>query len=433
VSATAPASAPYLAAFRPSSAGPPWLAALRESAIARFGALGFPASTDEGWRFTSAAPLAQTPFTPPRATGLAPGAVAPLVLARDEGPRVLWVDGAVSVSARNLPAGVRVESLRGAIARTPELVRAHLATTTGSESAFTALNTAFFEDGAFVFVPAGVALERPVELLFAATAPAGEATLSHPRTLVVLERGARATVVENYGALADGVYWRNAVTELVVGDGAALALYRVQRESRAAYQVATTAARQGRDSTLRLHPLALGAALARHDIHTELAGRGGELVLNGFYLLGGTQHADHHTVIDHAEPDCASHEYFNGLVGAQAHGVFNGRIIVRPGAQRTDSKQTNHNLLLSTDARADSQPQLEIYADDVKCTHGSTVGPLDEGALFYLESRGLARAAAAAMLTYGFAAEILGRMEHPALRAACEALVQGRLQVAGRG
>ena len=187
------------------------------------------------------------------------------------------------------------------------------------------------------------------------------------------------------------------------------------------------------DSALRLHPITLGASLARHDVYTELAGGGAELVLNGFYLLRGSQHADHHTVIDHQQAHGTSHEYYNGIIGEQAHGVFTGRIIVRPGAQRTDSKQTNNNLLLSPEARADSQPQLEIYADDVKCTHGSTAGPLDDTALFYLRSRGLSPETAAGMLTYGFAAEILSRMQHAGLREQLDHLVRARLADRARG
>jgi len=251
--------------------------------------------------------------------------------------------------------------------------------------------------------------------------------VSHPRSLIVVERGARAAVVETYAALLDGVYWTNAVTEVVVGAGAWAELYRVQREGPHSFQVATTHSRQERDSYLGLHVVTLGAALARHDIDAVLDGAGAELILNGLYLLSGAQHADHHTVIDHAQPHCASHEFFNGVLAERSHGVFTGRIIVRPGAQRTDSKQTNNNLLLSTEARADSQPQLEIYADDVKCTHGSTVGPIDQMQLYYLRSRGLAPEAARSILTYGFGAEILDRMRHPVVRDRLDRLVRERL------
>ena len=278
-------------------------------------------------------------------------------------------------------------------------------------------------------VPANTTLESPLEVVFLSRGRAGSdgPIVSHPRSLIVVERGARAVVVETYAALSDGVYWSNAVTEVVVGEGASAELYRVQQEGPHSFQVGTTHSRQERDSYLGLHVVTLGAALARHDINAVLDGPGAELILNGLYLLGGTQHADHHTVIDHAQPHCASHEFFNGVLAERAHGVFNGRIIVRPGAQRTDSKQTNNNLLLSTEARADSQPQLEIYADDVKCTHGSTVGPIDQTQLYYLRSRGLSPEAARSILTYGFGAEILDRMRHPEVRDRLDRLVRERL------
>jgi len=249
----------------------------------------------------------------------------------------------------------------------------------------------------------------------------------HPRNLVVIDREARASVVETYAALESDVYWTNSVTEVIVGDGARVDYHRVQRESARAYHVAATQTHQGRDSTVHLHTVAFGAVLSRHDIGTVMAGPGGTLILNGLYLLAGRQHADHHTTIDHAADHCASHEYFNGVLDGHSRGVFTGRIIVRPGAQKTDSKQTNNNLLLSTDAHADSQPQLEIYADDVKCTHGSTVGPLDPRALFYLRSRGIDEDQARRLMTYGFAAEILGRMEVAPLRAQLDRIVRDRL------
>ncbi len=434
----------YVAAFRTfagngAAGAPAWLKEMREAAIARFAELGFPTTKQEEWRFTSVAPIAETTFTLSRGRDTAhvtAQQLEPLCVGGRRAVRVVFVDGAFAPSlsaVAGLSRGVRAESLAAALERDPELARQHLARYAPYQaSPFAALNTAFLCDGAFVYVPAGVEFDRPIELVFVATA--GDApTVSHPRSLVVVERGARATVVESYVALADGVYWTNAVTEVAVGDGARLELYRLQRESRQAYQVATTHATQGRDSVLRLHPIALGGGLARHDVQTVLAGSGAELILNGFYLLHGSQHSDHHTVIDHAQPHCASHEFFNGIVGERAHGVFNGRIIVRPGAQRTDSKQTNNNLLLSTEARADSQPQLEIYADDVKCTHGSTVGPLDQTALYYLRSRGLSPETAAGMLTYGFAAEILGRMAHTELREELDRVVRARLADRSRG
>ncbi len=442
-------TAPYVADFEAfarngASGAPDWLKELREGAIGRFAELGFPTMKQEEWRFTSVAPIADQRFIlahapgSPGPSGTPVGLPAPSDIERlclGAGPRVVFVDGrhAPTLSTpADLVGGARAGSLAAAL-RTDaggELARAHLARhARWRDSAFAALNTAFLADGAFVHVPADVTLERPLEVVFVSTGRArSEGPLvSHPRSLIVVERGARAAVVETYAALSDGVYWTNAVTEVVVGAGAWAELYRVQREGPHSFQVATTHSRQERDSYLGLHVVTLGAALARHDIDAVLDGAGAELILNGLYLLGGAQHADHHTVIDHAQPHCASHEFFNGVLAERSHGVFTGRIIVRPGAQRTDSKQTNNNLLLSTEARADSQPQLEIYADDVKCTHGSTVGPIDQMQLYYLRSRGLAPEAARSILTYGFGAEILDRMRHPVVRDRLDRLVRERL------
>ncbi len=419
-----------------ASGAPAWLRELRQGAIARFSELGFPTTKQEEWRFTSVAPIADARFR------LAHAPRSPLPEHADierlcvgAGPRVVFVDGrhvpALSTPAE-LTGGARAGSLAAALRAgvDSELARTHLARhARWRDSAFAALNTAFLTDGAFVHVPAGVTLGQPLEVVFLSTGQAGSdgPTVSHPRSLIVVERGARAAVVETYAGLSDGVYWSNAVTEVVVGEGARVEVYRVQQEGPRGFQVATTHSRQERDSYLALHVVTLGAALARHDINAVLDGPGAELILNGLYLLSGAQHADHHTVIDHAQPHCASHEFFNGVLAERAHGVFNGRIIVRPGAQRTDSKQTNNNLLLSTEARADSQPQLEIYADDVKCTHGSTVGPIDQTQLYYLRSRGLSPEAARGILTYGFGAEILDRMGHPDVRERLDRLVRARL------
>ena len=428
-----------------ASGAPDWLKELREGAIGRFAELGFPTMKQEEWRFTSVAPITEAEFTlapapcSPGPAGTPLGLPAPSDIERlcvGAGPRVVFVDGrhAPTLSTpADLAGGVWAGSLAAAFrtdAARAELARAHLARhARWRDSAFAALNTAFLADGAFVQVPADVTLEQPLELVFLATgrALADGPIVSHPRSLIVVERGARATVVETYAGISEGVYWTNAVTEVVVGEGARAELYRVQREGPHSFQVATTHSRQERDSYLGLHVMTLGAALARHDINAVLDGPGAELILNGLYLLSGAQHADHHTVIDHAQPHCASHEFFNGVLGERAHGVFNGRIIVRPGAQRTDSKQTNNNLLLSPEARADSQPQLEIYADDVKCTHGSTVGPIDQMQLYYLRSRGLSPEAARSILTYGFGAEILDRMRHADVRDRLDRLVRARL------
>ena len=414
---------------------PPWLKEIRAAALARFAEAGFPSTHQEEWRFTSVAAIAETPFAvPARRAGPAAKRVAPLFLPVESACRLVFVNGRYSEalsSVDGLPGGVRAGSLATALASEPALLERHLARHAGyAANPFGALNTAFIHDGAFVHVAAGVDLDAPLQLLFL-SAPGAKPTVTHPRSLIVVERGARASVVESYAALHEGTYWTNAVTEVVLAEDAHLELVRSQREAPGAFHVATTHTLQERSSVLRFHPIVLGAVLARHDIVSVLDGPGAELVLNGLYLQDGTRHADHHTVIDHAKPDCQSHEFFNGVLADAGRGVFNGRIIVRPGAQRTDSKQTNHNLVLSEQARADSQPQLEIYADDVKCTHGATLGPLDAKELFYLQSRGLDPRQARGLLLYGFGAEILGRIRHAGVRAVLDGLVRGTLEAPG--
>ena len=414
-------------AFAANGAGaaPAWLREKRTAAVARFAELGFPTTRQEDWRFTSVAPLVDTAFVP--ATG---GGDAGAGVAKTGAPRLVFLNGRFSAersTVTGLPEGVRAGSIAAALrGDSAALVEQHLACHAPiADSAFTALNTAFLRDGAFVHLPRGTVLREPLHLIFR-SAPGLTPAVTHARVLLIADEEARATVVEHYVG-DDATYWTNQVTEIVVGDGARIELIRLQQEGSGAYHVASLHSNQGRDSELRIHPLAVGATLVRHDITNVLDGPGAELLLNGLYLLGGHQHADHHTVIDHAQPDCRSHEYFNGVLDDHARGVFNGRIIVRPGAQRTDSKQTNHNLVLSEDARADSQPQLEIYADDVKCTHGATLGPLDPKELFYLQSRGIAPAEARALLVYGFGAEILGRLQHAGLRDRLEAMLHERL------
>ncbi len=405
-----------------ASQAPAWLKDLRASGIARFGDLGFPNMTQEAWRFTSVAPIAEGSFELAQQPARIPTLddIRPFLLL-DAGPRLVFLDGFFQPSL-STPFFDDVQSLAHVVAQHPDVVREYLGKyALTQDRPFSALNTAFVQDGAFVHVPAKATVELPIQLLFLAT---GKPVVTHPRNLVVVEREARASIVETYASLENGVYWTNSVTEIVTGQGARVDYHRVQQESTKAYHIATTQSHQDRDSVVNVHTVAFGAGLSRHDIGAVMAGPAGKLILNGLYMLGGTAHTDHHTTIDHAADHCESHEYFNGVLGEKSRGVFTGRIIVRPGAQKTDSKQTNNNLLLSADAHADSQPQLEIYADDVKCTHGSTVGPLDPRALFYLQSRGVGQEEARRLLTYGFAAEILGRMEVAPLRAHLDAIVR---------
>ena len=410
---------------------PSWIAELRLRAMNRFAEIGFPSTREEDWRFTNVESIAEGGFalgttvgkgvSESDIAGLAGGGV-------DQGPRLVFADGIWSRSLSRLsglPNGVRIEPFSAALVSSPDLIQKHLGYYAKYDTAgFTALSTAFLRDGALVHIGAGVEWDHPIQIVFAASGAEGIAV--HPRCLVVVERGARAVVQELYVG-PGGKYFTNAVTELVVAEGARLDHYRIQDDSRTAYHIASTHSHQGRDSVLDSCSIAFGSRMSRHEVAAVLDGSGAFLNLNGLSVLGGHQHVDHHTVIDHAQPHCESHELFNGVFDEQARGVFNGRIVVRPGAQRTDSKQTNNNLLLSRDARADSQPQLEIYADDVKCTHGATLGPLDDTSMFYLQSRGIDAVQARKLLTYGFGADIVNRVQNLAVRKYLDRLLVDRL------
>jgi Fe-S cluster assembly protein SufD len=433
------AVASYLAAYKAmaddgAAGAPRWLWELREAGISRFAEVGFPSTKDERWRFTSLEPIARGAFalTTPGAPAVARDVVRGIAVG-EPATRLLavWVDGRFVPelsSAGAAPKGVTVGSLGATIARHPDIVRSHLGRQAAVEAnPLTALNAGFLGDGAFVHVRRGTALEQPIQLICVSTGGA-RAAVTHPRNLIVVEEGAQASVIEEYVGIGTEPYWTNVVTEVVLGDEAVVNTYRIQRERENAFHTATTQSRQGRGSVLTSVTLAFGARLSRHDINAVLDGEGAECTLNGLSILRGDQHVDHHTTLEHAKPHCPSWEVFNGVFDDRSRGVFNGRIIVRPGAQRTDSKQTSNNLLLSAEARADSQPQLEIYADDVKCTHGATLGPIDPNAMFYLRSRGLEEEVARNLLTYGFGAEILNSVADDALRAQLDGVVQQRLE-----
>jgi Fe-S cluster assembly protein SufD len=307
-------------------------------------------------------------------------------------------------------------------------VREHLATIVpAGDNPFAALNTAFFADGALVRVREGVTLDQPIQLVYLSTG-SEQVTSTKPRNLIVAEKNARVTLVESYLSLGAAPHFTNAVTEVSAAREAVVEILKLQDENLASIHMATIGGVFGRDSRVWLHSFSLGARLARNNIRTRLSGPGLECVLNGLYLTRGEQLADHHMIVEHAEPHCASHEYFNGILDDRSRGVFHGRILVQPPAQKTDAKQTNKNILLSDDAVANAKPQLEIYADDVKCTHGATVGQLDEDAVFYLRARGIGRDTARRMLIHAFAGEIIERIQHEPIRDELDELVWDRLE-----
>jgi Fe-S cluster assembly protein SufD len=434
--ATAMAPTGYLAPFDGFATGdgaqvPSSVQALRRAALDRFAELGFPTTKNEDWHFTSVAPIAESDFLLLTAPGgeLKRSDLLPHSFGHTDWHTATFLNGrfeAALSTLSGLPAGVRVVPLEQAWQEMPDLVERHLGRITSyEESAFTALNTAYLNDGVVVHVSRNVVVDRPIHLLFASDALAARGVM-HPRILVVVERGAEATLLETYVASGEAHYFTNAVGEVVLGDGATLRHIKIQRESLRAFHVGTTEAVQGRDSHYHHFLFGTGAALSRSNVYTKLAGEGGGATLNGLYLLDGEQHLDTQTRIEHAQPNCYSRELYKGILDGTSHGVFNGKVYVHPIAQKTDGKQTNNTLLLSERAQIDTKPQLEIFADDVKCTHGATVGRLDQTALFYMKSRGINDSLARQLLTYAFAADALETIELEAVRDGLEALTLKR-------
>lgn len=422
-------TAPYADQFAAFSAngggeGPSWLPALRAKAFERFASLGFPTTRDEDWHFTSVTPIAERTFkaVKPAATTLTLSDLEPW-LVDESWQRLVFVNGKFEPSLSNfseLPADVQVSTLSDALREEPEWVKQRLGTLAAFDrAAFTAMNTAFMQDGVVVHVPKGELVEVPLHILHVTDAQAAGAAV-HPRLLVVAEAQSQITLIESYVGLGQASYLVNAVAEISVGDGARVDHYKLQRDGIEAFHVGTVQVTQAKDSIYHSFSYAAGAALSRTNVYTKLAGTGGEARLNGLYVLDGAQHADHQTFVEHLAESCASRELYIGILDGSSHGVFNGKVYVDPIAQKTDGKQTNKALLLSPTARIDTKPQLEIFADDVKCTHGATIGKLDEQALFYLKSRGIGGDNARALLTYAFAAQVLETIEIDALRLTLE-------------
>ncbi len=429
---------PYLDAFagfakQQQGNGGAWLAPIRRRAIERFEALGFPTQKDEAWRLTSVLPIVRTSFAPAaggRTDGLTPEILERLTFEPWDCSHLVFVNGRYEPRLsrlRALPRGVVVMCLSEALASERGRVEPHLGRLVAPrEQAFSLLNTAFLRDGAFLFVPGGTVLEEPIHLLFVSTAE-DRATVSHPRVLALVGDGGQATIVESYVGIRNDLYFTNAVTEIVAGDGAVVDHYRLQRESEEAFHVARLETEVGRDGHVASHSIALGGALVRNDVGVVLAAEGASCVLNGLYVTAGRQHVDTHTMIDHARPHGTSRELYKGVLDDASRGVFDGMIIVRPDAQKTDARQENRNLLISGDALVDSKPTLQIHADDVKCSHAATIGQLEEEALFYLRSRGIGDEAARSLLIHAFMSDIVGRIKVEPVRAGLECLLFTRL------
>ncbi len=404
-----------------------WLRELRREAFARFCEVGFPTTHDEDWRFTDVSAISKTRFRLAREerSGVFPQQLEPWRV-EGAGCQLIFINGrfASELSVLNkLAENVRVAGLANELSSNSTLIEQHLGHYVDvHRDSFSALNTAFAEDGAYVHVTRGTIVEEPICLLFVST-PGALPVMNHPRNLILIDEDSQATIVEEYVSLGDGSIFCNAVTEVVAGGNAVLSHYRIEREQVGTFNISTLRIQQGRSANIASHSVLLGGALVRNNVHPVLAGEGGECLINGLFLGSDNQHIDNYMLVEHASPHCGSRQFYNGILDDHAHGVFHGRIIVHKDAQKTDAKQTNRNLLLSDDAQIDTKPQLEIHADDVKCTHGATIGQIDEEALFYMRSRGIDEASARNHLLLAFAGECLGRMKEGPVRRHVEALV----------
>jgi Fe-S cluster assembly protein SufD len=395
-----------------------WLQSIREAAFARFSSLGFPDTHQEEWRFTNVAPIARGLW---KQVVSASGAPIP---AFATGPRIVFVNGWYSPELSDTTGvgpGVKVGTLEQDMAA----AEPHLAKYAAyDEQPFVALNTAFLRDGVLVRIARGTVVEHPIHIIYA-TVPGHEAALTHPRTLVIAGAQSQCAIVESYTGLR-GSYFTNAVTEIVAGEGAVIDHYKIQEEGPAANHIATLQAYVGRSANFSSHSISLGGALVRNDANAVLS-EGSHATLNGLYIATGVQHVDNHTAIDHAKPHATSHELYKGILDGKSTAVFNGKIFVRKDAQKTDSKQTNKNLVLSDDAVINTKPELQILADDVRCTHGATIGQLDAEAMFYLQSRGIGKGDARNLLIFAFARDIVDRIKVEPLRGSLESALNEKL------
>lgn len=421
----------YLAAFaeleRNRASAPAWLSNLRANAIAQFERLGFPTTRHEEWKYTNVAPLLKHSF---RSINTVPRAITRLdefTYPESRQSQLVFVNGMFAKELSNLsaiPSGVTISNFADT---DQKLLSQYLATQIDYHNdAFSALNTACAEDGAFILIPRGKVVEAPIHLLFLATEAT---TISHPRVVLVAEEGALATIIESYVALNDdAVYFTNAVTEVIVHQDANITHYRLQSESTSAFHIATTQVQQDSKSTYASYAISVGGDIARQTLNVKLEGEHVESTIDGLYVVTGKQHCDNHTTIDHAKPRCNSYQLYKGILDEKSRAVFSGKIFVQKGALLTDAKQLNKNLLLSANAHIDTKPQLEIFADDVKCAHGATVGQLEDDELFYLRSRGLKTETARALLTFGFAEDVISKIKIASVRKQLDEIVLQKLK-----
>ena len=408
----------------------PSMLSLRQAGLDRFKRSGFPTTNEEDWRFTSLKPFTEIPFEIMTDSGeqlLDQAILDEIAFSQHDTDNLVFIDGHFSDQLSQIsdqPEGVTVSNLASAF----DIIDNKIGLLSGKdENPLIALNDAFFTDGAWIHIPANHSLSKPVHLVFLSTAKK-DGQASHSRNLIIAESNAKGTIIESHISLGHAAASTNVVTESQLEDGSNIEHIKLQDQSPQSIHLASLHSNLGKEARYAFHSFALGAQLSRNNLRMNLAKPGIDCMLNGLYMTRGSQLADHHMIVNHAAPHCDSHEYFNGILYDQSRGVFHGRILVQPEAQKTDAKQTNKNLILSEEATVNTKPQLEIYADDVKCTHGATIGELDKDAIFYLRARGLDTKAAQQMLMHGFTGEIVDRIQHNAIREELNELVWSRLE-----
>ena len=399
----------------------------RRAAISRFAELGFPTPRHEEWKYTNVAPLLRHKFKlAQEPVHLSKAALAEFVFAGLPQNLLVLVNGRFAKELSHVESSVKglvIDSLSQVLQRGDEITGKYLGHYANFEDeAFVALNTAFADDGAFIRVPRNIVLEEPIHLLHLSD-PSKSSFLAHPRNLILVGEGSQVTLIESYHHLSGQAYFNNVVTEMVVEENAIVDHVRIQDESRQAFHIAAREVQQAKGSVYSSISIDLGGALVRNNFHLRLNAENCEGNLYGFYMAAGQQHVDNHTLIDHAMPHCNSKEHYKGILDDKAHGVFNGKVMVRPDAQKTNAYQSNQCLLLSNEAIIDAKPQLEIFADDVKCSHGAAIGQLDEEAAFYLRSRGIGAEEANSMLRYAYASEVLDHIKIEPVRERLDKMV----------
>lgn len=429
---------PYAAAFQQATSlrhdEPVWLREFRETSLARFNEIGFPTINEEEWKYTNVASIVRSDFAPViQANGTSLTKERLQAWAYDEAPaRLVFVNGVFRPDLSNasaLPDTVTAVDLKDAAAKQEfaTAIRETFERGGAALNGFVALNNALFAGGLFLKLQRNATVETPIHLLFVTEAVNDGPLAASPRVVVHADANSSATIVESYATAGDAAYLTNVVIDFQVEDSARIRHYKVQRESAAGFHIATTNASLGAKALYETTSINLGAAISRHNIDVVMNHEGAECAVDGLYMVEGSQHTDTHSVIDHRQPHCTSRQLYKGILDGKSRAVFNGKVFVRHGAQQTDAQQTNKNLLLSNDAQIDTKPQLEIYADDVKCTHGAAIGQLEEDELFYLESRGINPALARNMLTYGFAEEVIEKIKIDSIKRELDEAVLNRL------